>query len=208
VSPLREADYHHIADQIATSAKAKDLHRMRKGIYFELTRQWSLYNNMRDPPRLVKEKRWRKQTINRLKRFQRLSHDLCTCFESLGTITAMLPKRDQEVVLSKKLIAPLKELTARSTKGLSILRNPSPRRRGRSSSLRSGSFIEFTLRLLWHVRDAGGRLTLDKNTAGGTLTKTLETLRPHLPPNFIPQRLPLSTLEHIKQLDKKLLDKK
>jgi len=58
--------------------------------------------------------------------------------------------------------------------------------------------------LLWDVRAAGGRLTLDKNSGKGTLPETLELLSPHLPPGFIPRVLPLSTLARMKALEKKL----
>ena len=67
-----------------------------------------------------------------------------------------------------------------------------------------GSFKQFTLRLLWDVRAAGGRLTLNKNGGKGTLPEVLKLLSPRLPPGFIPNMLPYSTLAGIKALDKKL----
>jgi hypothetical protein len=75
---------------------------------------------------------------------------------------------------------------------------------GGFGSLGPGSLKEFTLRLLWDVRDAGGRLTLDKNSGNGTLPATLKLLAPHLPPGFIPKVPPLSTLASVHALDKKL----
>jgi hypothetical protein len=67
-----------------------------------------------------------------------------------------------------------------------------------------GSLPQYALRLLWDVRTAGGRLTLNKNSGTGTLIETLELLSPHLPPGFIPRILPVSTLAKMHALDKKL----
>jgi hypothetical protein len=67
-----------------------------------------------------------------------------------------------------------------------------------------GSLPQFTLRLLWDVRIAGGRLTLNKNSGTGTLIETLQLLSPYLPPGFIPKILPVSTLATMHALDKKL----
>jgi hypothetical protein len=58
----------------------------------------------------------------------------------------------------------------------------------------AGSLARFTLRLLWDVRANGGRLILDKNRGTGTLLEALNLLRSHLPPGFVPNALPLSTL--------------
>src|SRR6476620_1932311 len=63
-----------------------------------------------------------------------------------------------------------------------------------------GSLARFILRLLWDVGTCGGVLTLDKTTNKGTLVKALELLRPHLPPGFVPNELPISTLARIKAL--------
>jgi len=70
--------------------------------------------------------------------------------------------------------------------------------------LAPGSLSGFTLQLLWEMRFAGGKLTLDKNRRKGTLAEALKLLRPYLPARFIPQELPFSTLGRIKSLDQKI----
>jgi hypothetical protein len=62
-----------------------------------------------------------------------------------------------------------------------------------------GNLIEVQL-----CRSLGGRLTLNKNVGTGTLVDALHLLQPYLPPNFIPNALPMSTLAGITALDKKL----
>jgi hypothetical protein len=190
-----------IASQIATLARASDIARLHNGISQELAHQWWWYTHM--PP-----KDWHKRTIKEVKCFQRLSHELCACLENRDDMTAIMLKLTREE--AEKLYLPLKKLNVRSKKVLSIMPVQGSGEMGRPSLLRKGpgSFSEFTLHLLWDVRESGGRLKFEKNTGSGTLTKALETLRPHLPPNFIPKSLPLSTLWQIKQLDKKLQDKK
>jgi hypothetical protein len=67
-----------------------------------------------------------------------------------------------------------------------------------------GNLAPYTLRLMWDVAAAGGRLTLDKNTREGTLIEALEQLRPYLPPDLIPTTLPVPTLSRLKSLAAKL----
>jgi hypothetical protein len=77
-------------------------------------------------------------------------------------------------------------------------------RPGRTRSVRLvGSFDQFVLRLLWNVREAGGQLTLDKNSGHGTLMRALELLRPHLPPMLVPHGPALSSLQRLKTLGQK-----
>jgi hypothetical protein len=197
--------HRQIADQIATLAQAIDINRLHKGISVELTEHWSSHQRINDSKTkiYVLEKGWRKRSIGELKNVQRLSHELSACLENLG-VTAIIIRMEQ----AQELIAPLKILAATSAERLSEMRKPKPRSLGRPSYLdelstlraRNLSFHEFTLHLLWDVREAGGRLTFEKNTGSGTLTKALELLRPHAPPNLIPKSLPLSTLWQIKQL--------
>ncbi len=104
-------------------------------------------------------------------------------------------------------IAELADLSAEASSLLQ--KKPPPRAKGRPchgsfSSVFSGSLVEFTFRLLLHVRASGGRLTLDKNAATGSLLDALELLRPCLPPKFLPRILPLSTLARVKALDQKI----
>ena len=67
-----------------------------------------------------------------------------------------------------------------------------------------GSFQRFTLYLLWDVKAAGGKLSLDKNAGTGTLIDALERLRTQLPPGFVPAKLPISKLAACKALDKRI----
>ena len=107
----------------------------------------------------------------------------------------------------ERYITELAELSSEALTFVQVVAPPKPRgrpRRGAFSIIFSRSLAEFTLYLLLDVRAAGGRLTLDKNAGTGTLVEALALLRPHLPLRFIPNKLPLSTLAHVKALDKKI----
>jgi hypothetical protein len=97
----------------------------------------------------------------------------------------------------------LEATTSGVVKELSIKPERRPRGRPRGKPSDTANLGEFVLCFLWDVRAAGGRLTLDKNAAKGSLVEALSVLRPYLPQNFIPNRLPVSTLANIKVLDKK-----
>jgi hypothetical protein len=102
-------------------------------------------------------------------------------------------------------------LAAQSAGALPLRRSSLPRRtRGRPRGAlklkrpgEPGSLARFTLRLLWDVKACGGELTLDKNNGTGTLLKALDLLRSQLPPKFVPNALPLSTLARLKSLASK-----
>jgi hypothetical protein len=79
-----------------------------------------------------------------------------------------------------------------------------PARGGFGEPIGPGSLKQFTLRFLWDIKSVGGRLTLDKNRGTGTLLDVLRLLSPHLPPGFIPDDPPLSTLSEVLALSKKL----
>ena len=109
----------------------------------------------------------------------------------------------------------LAELTI-NAKGLASLASRAARSQGQQSRkamkktraalkpIAPGRLSGFTLSLLWEMRFAGGKLTLDKNLRKGTLADALNLLRPYLPPRFIPKELPFSTLARIKSLDQKI----
>jgi hypothetical protein len=63
-----------------------------------------------------------------------------------------------------------------------------------------GSLHRFTLRLLWDIEASGGRLSFDKTRRRGTLVDVYAVLRPLLPPKFIPNILPYSTISRLKAL--------
>jgi hypothetical protein len=81
-----------------------------------------------------------------------------------------------------------------------------PARGGFGKHIGPGCLKQFTFRLLWDISSVGGRLTLDKNGGTGSLKDVLERLSPHLPPGFIPNALPLSTLATIHARAKKIAD--
>jgi hypothetical protein len=191
---------YQIASQIATLARVNDKDRLCDGIHQQLALEWKWYTD--GPP-----KGWQKRIVKDLECGHRLSHELSARLKNIDWMTAALLKK----VNIERLISLLNKLTAESVEGLYLIRDSLPKTMGRPSCIQMmglGSFTQFTLRLLWDVREAGGRLTFEKNMGRGTLTKALEILRPHLPPKFIPNSLPLSTLSDIKQLDKKLAEAK
>jgi hypothetical protein len=195
---------HEVAECIARLANAKNVELLRDGICFELAREWSWYTRKSDVLTIAIEGGWYRRTNDELKRFQQLSDELSALFGSLHPITNLL------LGCQENLSAALETVATRSAEALSNIPRKTPGEKGRPSCLQSGpgSLSEFTLHLLWDVRDAGGHLTFEKNAGRGTLKQALELLRPHLPPNFIPNAMPLSTLWYIKKLDKDLEGKK
>ena len=101
------------------------------------------------------------------------------------------------------------EVASFSAEALRIYKRPSPSRpsgrppHGQFSMPVAVSLVQFTFFLLLEVRDAGGRLTINKNAGRGSLLDALALLRPHLPRNFIPRSPPLSTLARVVALDRK-----
>ena len=110
----------------------------------------------------------------------------------------------------------IEEFAQLSSNAVELARPPMfryyPKRRGRplqyglADPFGANSFSAFVLCLLWDVKAAGGRLTLDKNSESGSFISALELLRPHLPAGFIPRVLPFSTLARLKALDQKTAD--
>jgi transposase-like protein len=68
-------------------------------------------------------------------------------------------------------------------------------------------FVSLVLNVLWDVDAIGGQLTLDKNSHEGSLVEALEAMESHLPPDFLPKRLPVSTLVRMKSAAKKFVGK-
>lgn len=69
-----------------------------------------------------------------------------------------------------------------------------------------GDLVPYAMKLLWDVRKAGGRLTLDKNTREGTLLDALRSLQDYLPPRFM-ETLTIPTLSRLKTLAEKFVPK-
>jgi hypothetical protein len=129
--------------------------------------------------------------------------------QSIGTKPDW-PKTDNRLNFAD-LLSHLDHLAKRETYAISLLqakRKPGrPNRGGLAKPPGRGAFSQLALRLLWHARFCGGRLTLDKNFGHGTLVELLATLRPFFPERLIPNSLPFSTLAALKSLDKKLAAK-
>jgi hypothetical protein len=198
---------------------------LQKGIWFDLAREWQWYE--RSPINRHARRIGRGQVAT----LKRLSAQLCASLKDLNydalealaladlLILAEM-NRDDHPQLGSRLRAGGEDfdqiqkivatLAARASRAGDIYRPKPhypvgrPARGGFSELPRPGSLPHFTLRLLWDVRAARGRLSLDKNSGTGTLVETLKLLSPHLPPGFIPKILPLSTLAKMHALDKKL----
>jgi hypothetical protein len=70
---------------------------------------------------------------------------------------------------------------------------------GRRPGSSKGSLLEnFVSELLISTITAGGKLSFEKNTCGGTLPDAIEMLRPYLPEGVVPNVLPSPTLQKIK----------
>ncbi len=61
------------------------------------------------------------------------------------------------------------------------------------------AFDLFVIELVRLVHFHGGRTTLDKNYGTGTLIKITDVARPHLPNDFVPDKLKLSRLRRLQQ---------
>ena len=61
------------------------------------------------------------------------------------------------------------------------------------------AFDLFVIELERLVYSQGGRTTLDKNYGTGTLIKIIDVARPHLPNDFVPDKLKLSRLRRLQQ---------
>ncbi len=71
-------------------------------------------------------------------------------------------------------------------------------KRGRPAAVFSTAFERFVGSLLLLTLSAGGRPSVDRKNHRGRLADMLDVLRPHLPPGFIPKRLPWSKLERLR----------
>jgi hypothetical protein len=80
--------------------------------------------------------------------------------------------------------------------GAAALREKQGRRKG---SIKDLMFETFIHHILVHVVEAGGKLTFSKNDGGrGTLIDALNIFRPVLPRGFVPNALPLGTIEKVR----------
>jgi hypothetical protein len=76
---------------------------------------------------------------------------------------------------------------------------PRKSQRGRSpGSVKDWIFQDFVFDLLMFAREAGGGLEFNKNRPGTPLVKAIRRLEAHLPADFVPRKLPGSTLQRIK----------
>jgi hypothetical protein len=73
-----------------------------------------------------------------------------------------------------------------------------PGRGRKSGTVKDWIFQKFVWDLLIPTTEAGGRLTLEKNTPAGGLIEAIEILTPYLPGGFVPVPLPGSMLQRLK----------
>jgi hypothetical protein len=189
---------------------------LREGILWELHAQW-LYQYERKTRRTAAGVS-KTDAIVKLRRAEKFSRELLATISNLNPLASFafmyvaqqrqFPKIEElSDSMWFKTADELAQLSSEAVvflQGVNRRHNSQGRPRGGAFSISSRSLVEFVFRLLLDVRAAGGRLTLDKNTGGGTLVKALDLLRPHLPPGLIPKKPPLSTLARIAALDQKL----
>jgi hypothetical protein len=68
----------------------------------------------------------------------------------------------------------------------------------RSGAVKDWIFQNFVWDLLLSTSTAGGRLKLEKNIRKGSLIEAIKMLAPNLPDGFVPDPLPGSTLQRLK----------
>jgi hypothetical protein len=188
---------------------------LRQGVSYELDCEWLSHWNF--APIGAAEA---KIILKQWKRLEQSSTEFCAALESLDDSALLfvrlaiyfsvkppeLPTRAEIVNEIKKIVMFAKA----SSQALTYTKDDPERPKivgrppgGPLSSCGPGSLPRFALRLLWDVKAAGGRLTLDKNTRQGTLVKVLNLLRPYLPPGFVPNVLPVTRLAEMKAVDAK-----
>jgi hypothetical protein len=200
------------------------LARLQAGLALDLEREWGWHHR---PSITEDDRRARRMGRAQVAKLKRLSSELCAELQRLNfyalqalchagcriylnhhsKLPLFLPPGGPDFDQIQKAIATLAERASKAAdanRPKASLHPVGRRARGGFGPPGPGSLKEFTLRLLWDVRDAGGRLTLDKNSGNGTLPATLKLLSPHLPPGFVPKVLPFSTLASVHALDKKL----
>lgn len=193
--------------------------RLRQAVSYEIDREWFWQTQ---PPSSA-----RKRALPQLKRLSKLLFELSATFRDLNDSACLALVRASDLPRTPERDQPLNEyqlthyqrmteaLAGQAAAALELRRQHKPSRgRGRRAGgelLRPGepgSLARFTLRLLWDVEANGGVLTLDKIRKKGTMLEALNLLRSHLPPGFVPNAPPLTTLERIKALATKALDQK
>jgi hypothetical protein len=76
---------------------------------------------------------------------------------------------------------------------------PRPNRRGRKpDAVKDVLFRRFAYDLLLDAKRAGGKFTVDRNSAKGSFLEGVELLASHLPPGFVPKRPPATTLDRFR----------
>lgn len=212
-----------LLEELNEISGVKNGERLHTLIAMELSREWEWHG------RIIPISR--KRRLDQLERIARLASELRNCLSDtepshytrseLRKVLRVeeLAKRDCLPASSAELESNLGTLIARissfadaaSTWANACQQKPEPRRRrgrpntgGWGNIDHPGSLLQFTVRILWDVREAGGTLTLNKNNGAGTLGPFLSALRPHTPPRLIAKILPWSTLNRAKLADQKI----
>jgi hypothetical protein len=213
-TPPDDLLFAQLAEYAEVTAK-EDIEKLRQGVSYELDCEWLSHWNF--APIGAAEA---KIILKQWKRLEQSSTEFCAALESLDDSALLfvrlaiyfsvkppeLPTRAEIVNEIKKIVMFAKA----SSQALTYTKDDPERPKivgrppgGPLSSCGPGSLPRFALRLLWDVKAAGGRLTLDKNTRQGTLVKVLNLLRPYLPPGFVPNVLPVTRLAEMKAVDAK-----
>jgi hypothetical protein len=177
--------------------------QLQRVLWFDIEREWR-YREAGGKRGMLKKIRIEERCLARL---VRVAEDFLSALQDVSPVPSLpvsLDRKEGIIHYEEQTAALVKSVSER----LSFLRQSRPANRPAGGPLsqnpHQGSPGLFTLRLLWDVRSLGGRLTLNKNAGTGTLVDALHLLRPRLPPNFIANALPLSTLAGITALDKKI----
>lgn len=84
---------------------------------------------------------------------------------------------------------------------------PEPPGKGRRlGSIEDPIFRQFTWDLLISITTAGGDFTFQKQTPRGTLVEAIKKLAHHLPPGFVPNPLPGSTVQRVIDSHKRVVN--
>jgi len=221
-----------IFKKVAELAQADNPKHLTKNLRREFNQEWGDRREhvraCEEEGRPVDDPEWRKRYLGKLakeirsgvRNIRRLSTELSHILGGSGDVgdfasfvqTALWvwaeetqwSRLKRELNQTQKAILRLVAISEKSLIGMTQKKRRAGRPNINLQDFWNDNFRIFVIRLLRHVRAAGGHLTLDKNTKTGTLIDALNLLRPHLPSGTIPNALSMSILLRLTKLDKKI----
>jgi hypothetical protein len=219
---VRKAPDDKLFAKLAGLARIPDgnFERFRSAVVYELDEEWFYFRLANDPIDPIEGK----AALAQLRRLRRASENLRDALASLNDTAIMMVRfgmwmrtRDAELLTRDEFLifATLFSKFADYANEALFQGEDRPERESREvgrpaggalTKSARGNLVPYAMKLLWDVRQAGGRLTFDKNTREGTLLDALRSLQDYLPPRFM-ENLTIPTLSRLKTLAEKFVPK-